>query len=60
MRGPLPAHTTLVYDGGPGGGDARLPLTLGIWEHRCGEACSDSPIAWLIVPRSDVQPIATD
>jgi hypothetical protein len=59
MRGPLPANTTLVYDGGPGGGDVRLPLTLGIWEHGCGEPCSDPPVAWLIVPRSDIRPLGT-
>lgn len=58
-RGPISAGTTLTVDATPGG-DLTLPMTVGIWEHHCGEACQEPPVALLLVTRSNVKPIATD
>ena len=54
MRGPIKAGETIEV----GEGSTKLvSVTVGIWDHPCGEACSSPPIGWIFVPMSSVEPV---
>ncbi|MFI5258467.1 MAG: hypothetical protein ACHQ01_02480, partial [Candidatus Limnocylindrales bacterium] len=59
-RGPLPKHSRV--DTAIGYTSSRpedMHVGVGIWDHRCGEACSDRPIGFLTVTLSTIVPLST-
>jgi hypothetical protein len=53
-RGPIAAGATVDV---AAGSTPNVPVTVGIWDRPCGEACSAPPIGLIVVPVSSVEPV---
>jgi hypothetical protein len=53
VRGPIAAGETIEFGEGS---TPDIPVTVGIWDRPCGEACYAPPIGLIVVPVSSVEP----
>lgn len=54
VRGPIKAGETIEV----GEGSTKLvSVTVGIWDHPCGEPCTSTPIGWIFIPVSPIEPV---
>ena len=58
-RGPIDAGTTVRVTVGQDWLQLGIPVTVGFWDERCGEACNREPIAAMDVELSPVVPVAS-
>lgn len=54
VRGPIGAGETIKIGDGS---TPDVPVTVGIWDQPCGEACTGPPIGLIVVPVSSVEPM---
>lgn len=54
VRGPIKAGETIEVGEGS---TKKVPVTVGIWDQPCGEACSSPPIGWIFLPVSSIEPV---
>lgn len=59
VRGPIAPGATERVTVDPEWSRMGVPVTVGFWDERCGEACNREPIAAMDVELSPVVPVAS-